>query len=63
MQLPNTTACLLVHRYNSGSKNFVVVHTKHLSITIDAFTVHNHLWPTGRPGGVRRPMSMILPTK
>ncbi|KOB73757.1 Short spindle protein 4 [Operophtera brumata] len=30
--------------YNSGSKCFSQVHTKHLTVTIDAFTIHNSLW-------------------
>jgi len=31
-------------RYNSGGKCFAQVHTKHLTVTIDAFTIHNSLW-------------------
>ncbi|XP_059481645.1 patronin isoform X5 [Neocloeon triangulifer] len=31
-------------KYNSGGKCFSVVHTKHLTVTIDAFTIHNSLW-------------------
>lgn len=31
-------------RYNSGGKCFSQVHTKHLTVTIDAFTIHNSLW-------------------
>ncbi|CAH0748662.1 unnamed protein product [Diatraea saccharalis] len=31
-------------KYNSGSKCFSQVHTKHLTVTIDAFTIHNSLW-------------------
>lgn len=39
-------------RYNSGGKCFSQIHTKHLTVTIDAFTIHNSLWqgkkaPTG----------------
>uniref|UniRef100_A0A182YJE1 Uncharacterized protein n=1 Tax=Anopheles stephensi TaxID=30069 RepID=A0A182YJE1_ANOST len=30
--------------YNSGGKCFTQVHTKHLTVTIDAFTIHNSLW-------------------
>lgn len=32
------------YKFNSGCKNFAIVHTKHLSITIDGFTILNHLW-------------------
>ncbi|VVC34989.1 Hypothetical protein CINCED_3A002661 [Cinara cedri] len=31
-------------KYNSGSKCFSEIHTKHLTVTIDAFTIHNSLW-------------------
>uniref|UniRef100_A0A0K2TD42 Patronin n=1 Tax=Lepeophtheirus salmonis TaxID=72036 RepID=A0A0K2TD42_LEPSM len=31
-------------KYNSGGKKFTKIHTKHLSVTIDAFTIHNSLW-------------------
>ncbi|KAI8039688.1 hypothetical protein M5D96_007108, partial [Drosophila gunungcola] len=31
-------------QYNSGGKCFSQVHTKHLTVTIDAFTIHNSLW-------------------
>lgn len=31
-------------KYNSGSKSFSQIHTKHLTVTIDAFTIHNSLW-------------------
>ncbi|XP_066580923.1 patronin-like isoform X3 [Prorops nasuta] len=31
-------------KYNSGGKYFSQVHTKHLTVTIDAFTIHNSLW-------------------
>ena len=31
-------------KYNSGGKKFTQIHTKHLTVTIDAFTIHNSLW-------------------
>lgn len=31
-------------KYNSGGKKFTKIHTKHLTVTIDAFTIHNALW-------------------
>ncbi|XP_028968075.1 patronin [Galendromus occidentalis] len=34
----------LFYKYNSGSKGFTQIHTKHLSATIDAFTIQNALW-------------------
>ncbi|XP_022651538.1 patronin-like isoform X3 [Varroa destructor] len=34
----------LFYKYNSGSKGFTQIHTKHLSATIDAFTIQNSLW-------------------
>ena len=33
-----------VYRYNSGGKKFTKIHTKHLTVTIDAFTINNNLW-------------------
>ena len=36
-------------RYNSGGKSFTQIHTKHLSVTIDAFTIHDALWQGKRP--------------
>ncbi|XP_054168829.1 patronin-like [Oppia nitens] len=35
------------YKYNSGSKSFATIQTKHLSVTIDAFIIHNNLW-TGK---------------
>ena len=32
------------YKYNSGGKKFTQIHTKHLTATIDAFTIHNSLW-------------------
>ncbi|RWS30210.1 calmodulin-regulated spectrin-associated protein 2-like protein [Leptotrombidium deliense] len=32
------------YKYNSGTKSFNEVQTKHLTVTIDAFTIHNTLW-------------------
>ena len=31
-------------KYNSGGKKFTQIHTKSLSVTIDAFTIQNSLW-------------------
>lgn len=31
-------------KYNSGGKKFMQIHTKHLTVTIDGFTIHNSLW-------------------
>ncbi|XP_076362125.1 patronin-like isoform X2 [Tachypleus tridentatus] len=32
------------YKYNSGGKCFSQVHTKHLTVTIDAVTIHNSIW-------------------
>ena len=34
----------IYYKYNSGGKKFTQIHTKHLTATIDAFTIHNSLW-------------------
>ncbi|KAG1677704.1 Patronin [Nymphon striatum] len=31
-------------KYNCGAKTFSAIHTKHLTVTIDAITIHNSLW-------------------
>uniref|UniRef100_T1JA50 CKK domain-containing protein n=1 Tax=Strigamia maritima TaxID=126957 RepID=T1JA50_STRMM len=31
-------------KYNSGGKSFMEIQTKHLTVTIDAFTIQNTLW-------------------
>ena len=36
--------CYTYFRYNSGGKKFTKIHTKSLTVTIDAFTIHNALW-------------------
>ncbi|CAN7989514.1 unnamed protein product, partial [Ixodes hexagonus] len=38
----------LFFKYNSGAKSFSRIHTKHLTVTIDAFTIHNSLWQAKR---------------
>lgn len=35
---------ILFFRYNSGGKCFSEIQTKHLTVTIDAFTIPNSLW-------------------
>ena len=35
---------MFLFRYNSGGKKFTKIHTKSLTVTIDAFTIHNSLW-------------------
>ncbi|XP_042898617.1 patronin isoform X2 [Parasteatoda tepidariorum] len=32
------------YKYNSGGKSFTQIHTKHLTATIDAFTIQSSLW-------------------
>lgn len=44
----------LFFKYNSGAKSFTRIHTKHLTVTIDAFTIHNHLWSAKRPPAQRK---------
>jgi calmodulin-regulated spectrin-associated protein len=42
------------YKYNSGSKNFNPIHTKHLTVTIDAFTIHNTLWAGKRAAAPKK---------
>lgn len=41
-------------RYNSGAKSFTRIHTKHLTVTIDAFTIQNSLWSVKKPSVPQR---------
>ncbi|XP_046460068.1 patronin-like isoform X37 [Daphnia pulex] len=43
-KLVNDTMFEKFFKYNSGGKCFSQVHTKHLTVTIDAFTIHAGLW-------------------
>jgi len=42
------------YKYNSGGKTFLQIHTKHLTVTIDAFTIQSVLWQTRRPAAGAR---------
>ena len=48
-------------KYNSGGKKFTQIHTKSLTVTIDAFTIHNSLW-LGKKAKLpdRRSMAMVV---
>ncbi|GAB0090124.1 Patronin [Sergentomyia squamirostris] len=47
------------YKYNSGSKCFSQIHTKHLTVTIDAFTIHNALWQ-GKKINLQNKKDMVL---
>ncbi|XP_055693311.1 patronin isoform X2 [Lutzomyia longipalpis] len=47
------------YKYNSGSKSFSQIHTKHLTVTIDAFTIHNALW-MGKKVNLLNKKDMVL---
>ena len=60
---PKTVAPSMVEKffkYSSGGKKFTEIYAKQISVTIDAFTIHNHLWQTAkaRNGSKTRPVSM-----
>jgi len=48
-------------KYNSGGKKFTPIHTKSLSVTIDAFTIHSSLW-LGKKAKLpdRRDMTLVV---
>jgi len=48
-------------KYNSGGKCFSQVHTKHLTVTIDAFTIHASLWQ-GKKASLpnRKDMTLVI---
>uniref|UniRef100_A0A671WBC7 Calmodulin regulated spectrin-associated protein 1a n=1 Tax=Sparus aurata TaxID=8175 RepID=A0A671WBC7_SPAAU len=43
-----------VYKYNSDRKQFTVIPAKSVSVSVDALTIHNHLWQVKRPGSARR---------
>ncbi|XP_035464673.2 calmodulin-regulated spectrin-associated protein 1a isoform X2 [Scophthalmus maximus] len=43
-----------VYKYSSDRKQFTVIPTKSVSVSVDALTIHNHLWQVKRPGSARR---------
>ncbi|XP_071453571.1 patronin isoform X2 [Hetaerina americana] len=47
-------------KYNSGGKCFSQVHTKHLTVTIDAFTIHNSLWQGKKAGNLPNKKDLTL---
>ena len=44
-----------------GGKKFTQIHTKHLTVTIDAFTIHNSLW-LGKKGKLpdKKDLSLVV---
>lgn len=43
-----------LYKYSSDRKQFTVIPAKTVSVSIDALTIHNHLWQVKRPGSARR---------
>ncbi|CAH1776107.1 unnamed protein product [Owenia fusiformis] len=44
------------YKYNSGAKRFTeVLSTRHLSVSMDAVTIHGHLWQSKKPTSARKP--------
>ncbi|KAL3042076.1 hypothetical protein OYC64_020097 [Pagothenia borchgrevinki] len=43
-----------LYKYSSDRKQFNVIPAKSVSATVDALTIHNHLWQVKRPGSARR---------
>ncbi|XP_034458300.1 calmodulin-regulated spectrin-associated protein 1a isoform X5 [Hippoglossus hippoglossus] len=43
-----------VYKYSSDRKQFTAIPTKSVSVSVDALTIHNHLWQVKRPGSARR---------
>ena len=53
-------SCLNVNIF-LGGKKFTQIHTKHLTVTIDAFTIHNSLW-LGKKGKLpdKKDLSLVV---
>ncbi|XP_061658270.1 calmodulin-regulated spectrin-associated protein 1-B-like isoform X2 [Syngnathoides biaculeatus] len=43
-----------LYKYSSDRKQFNVIPAKSVSVSVDALTIHNHLWQAKRPGSARR---------
>ncbi|XP_056258808.1 LOW QUALITY PROTEIN: calmodulin-regulated spectrin-associated protein 1a [Seriola aureovittata] len=43
-----------LYKYSSDRKQFTVIPAKSVSVSVDALTIHNHLWQVKRPGSARR---------
>ncbi|KAM4720354.1 calmodulin-regulated spectrin-associated protein 1a isoform 2-T2 [Anableps anableps] len=54
---PRTITCKMIdklYKYNSDRKQFTIIPAKTVSVSVDALTIHNHLWQIRRPGSARR---------
>ncbi|KAM9841078.1 calmodulin-regulated spectrin-associated protein 1a [Aulostomus maculatus] len=43
-----------LYKYSSDRKQFTIIPAKSVSVSVDALTIHNHLWQVKRPGSSRR---------
>ncbi|XP_037121343.1 calmodulin-regulated spectrin-associated protein 1-B-like isoform X1 [Syngnathus acus] len=43
-----------LYKYSSDRKQFNIIPAKSVSVSVDALTIHNHLWQAKRPGSARR---------
>ncbi|XP_054612688.1 calmodulin-regulated spectrin-associated protein 1-B-like isoform X2 [Dunckerocampus dactyliophorus] len=43
-----------LYKYSSDRKQFTVIPAKSVSASVDALTIHNHLWQVKRPGSARK---------
>ncbi|XP_028852228.1 calmodulin-regulated spectrin-associated protein 1-B-like [Denticeps clupeoides] len=46
-----------LYKYSSDRKQFTVIPAKTVSVSVDALTIHNHLWQVKRPAGPKKNMS------
>nr|XP_055056689.1 calmodulin-regulated spectrin-associated protein 1-B isoform X3 [Misgurnus anguillicaudatus] len=43
-----------LYKYSSDRKQFTVIPAKTVSVSVDALTIHNHLWQAKRPAGAKK---------
>uniref|UniRef100_A0A8C2CBI1 Calmodulin regulated spectrin-associated protein 1b n=1 Tax=Cyprinus carpio TaxID=7962 RepID=A0A8C2CBI1_CYPCA len=43
-----------IYKYSSDRKQFTVIPAKTVSVSVDALTIHNHLWQAKRPVGPKK---------
>ncbi|XP_066502369.1 calmodulin-regulated spectrin-associated protein 1a isoform X2 [Hoplias malabaricus] len=54
---PRSITCKMIDKlfkYSSDRKQFTIIPAKTVSASVDAITIHNHLWQVKRPGSSKR---------
>ena len=49
-----------LYKYSSGQKKFTNIYAKQISVSIDAFTIKDHLWQSAKSKGGPRPRPVTV---